>query len=473
MGAPLVPLLLAAFVLVVLAGALAAAEAAVASTPRRRARELVADGRRGAHALETVLETPATTLTVSTLLRVMAETGAAVLVTVAVAGVTDSWWQVLLLAALGMGVVDFILVGVGPRTLGRLHSEQVALATAPLLGPLTRWLGPLAGVLVRIGGAVTPGGTMQHGPFGTEAELRELVDIAGETSLIEADEREMIHSVFELGDTLAREVMVPRTDLVTVRRDTGLEEVLSLLLRSGFSRVPVVGEGGTDDILGIAYLKDLVRALHGHPPADPATPVEQIARPAVFVPDSLPVDTLMKQMQRGSTHVAVVVDEYGGTAGLVTMEDVLEEIVGDIADEYDRNVPEVEPLDDDGYRVSARLHVEELGDLFELHIEDEEVDTVGGLLAKALGEVPIPGSRALAHGLELVADRRGGRRNQVVTILVHRFEEDEEDPVGPDGQEEGTHGAHRAEDPRREGTEDTRRGTARRERHTEKEARRG
>ena len=434
MGAPAVPLLLLALALVVAAGLVAAAEAAIGGTSRRRARELEADGRRGAAALGRVLESAAPVLTVCTLLRVVFETLAAVCVTVVVASWSDSWWLVLLLAGLGMSALDFVLVGVGPRTLGRLHAESVGLLAAPVLAPLSRLLGPLAHALVLIGNAVTPGRGTPHGPFASEAELREIVELAGETSVLDAGEHRMIHSVFELGDTRVREVMVPRTDIVSLRRGTDLHEAEALLLRSGFSRAPVVGEDA-DDVLGVLYLKDVARRFHDDPADARRTPVEDVARPTAFVPDSLPVDDLLKRMQRETTHVAIVVDEYGGTAGLVTIEDAIEEIVGDIADEYDRGAPDVEELGDGGYRVSSRLHVEELGDLFGLEIEEEDVDTVGGLLAKTLEEVVVPGSAAEAYGLRLEAESRGGRRNRVRTVLVHRAQPPGGEDVG-DGHEE-------------------------------------
>ncbi|WP_432537199.1 hemolysin family protein [Kineococcus arenarius] len=434
MGAPAVPLLLLALVLVVAAGLVAAAESAVAGTSRRRARELEADGRRGAGALLRVLESAAPVLTVCTLVRVVFETLAAVCVTVVVASWSDAWWVVLLAAGLGMSALDFVLVGVGPRTLGRLHAETVGLLAAPVLAPLSRLLGPVAHALVLVGNAVTPGRGTPHGPFGTEAELREIVELAGETAVIEAGEHRMIHSVFELGDTRVREVMVPRTDVVSLRRGTGLHEAEELLLRSGFSRAPVVGEDA-DEVLGVLYLKDVARRFHDDPAAARRTPVEDVARPAAFVPDSLPVDDLLKRMQHDTTHVAIVVDEYGGTAGLVTIEDAIEEIVGDIADEYDRGAPDVEELGDGGYRVSARLAVDEVGELFGIEIDDEEVDTVGGLLAKTLGEVVVPGSAAQVHGLHLEAERRGGRRNQVRTVLVHRADAPVHEDGGADEQE--------------------------------------
>jgi CBS domain containing-hemolysin-like protein len=283
-------------------------------------------------------------------------------------------------------------------------------------------LGPLARLLVLVGNLLTPGPGYRDGPFASEAELRELVDIAEQSELIEAGEREMIHSVFELGDTLVREVMVPRTALVSVESGTTLRSAMSLFLRSGFSRVPVVGEG-LDDVRGVVYLKDVARRMHEDPVRGPGEAVDVVAREAHFVPDSKPADELLREMQRSANHVAIVVDEYGGTAGMVTLEDLVEEIVGEIADEYDHEEPDVEKLGDDAYRVPSRLHVEDLGELFGLELEDEEVDTVGGLLAKALGRVPIAGASAEVGGLVLTAERFEGRRNQLATVLVRRAEE--------------------------------------------------
>ena len=235
--------------------------------------------------------------------------------------------------------------------------------------------------------------------------------------MIEASEQQMLHSVFELGDTIVREVMVPRTDMVTIEHDKVLRQGLSLFLRSGFSRIPVV-DGGPDDVLGMLYLKDVTRRIYLDAAAEQSVPVRDVMRPVHYVPESKPVDDLMREMQRDQTHVAVVVDEYGGTAGLVTIEDVLEEIVGEIADEYDREADAVERLDDGTLRVQATLHVDELGELFDLELDDEDVDTVGGLLGKALGRVPIPGARAVVEGIELTAERPAGRRHRIATVIV-------------------------------------------------------
>ncbi len=246
------------------------------------------------------------------------------------------------------------------------------------------------------------------------------MDLAEAGSVIESGEREMIHSVFELGDTIVREVMVPRTDVVYIEAHKTLRQFQSLALRSGFSRIPVVGSGGLDDVMGMAYLKDVARRLYDNRDAESVERVDSVLRPALYVPDSKPVDDLLREMQAQRTHIAVVVDEYGGTAGLVTIEDILEEIVGEITDEYDTEGVTVQKLEDGAVRVSSRLHVDDLGDLFGIELSDDDVDSVGGLMAKQLGRVPIPGAEVEFGGLRLVAEGPAGRRNQVATIVASR-----------------------------------------------------
>jgi CBS domain containing-hemolysin-like protein len=418
-------LLVVAAVLVVLGGLAAGAEAALSRVSRVAAEELQRDGRRGAARLQQVLEDPARYLNLLTLLRVTAELVATVLVTVAMLELFDETWQAVLVASASMVVVSYIAIGVSPRTLGRQHPAPIALAGARFVHPLARVLGPLPQLLIVVGNALTPGKGFAEGPFASEAELRELVDLAEENQLIEDRERVMIHSVFELGDTIVREVMVPRTDVVFIERDKTLRQALSLALRSGFSRIPVIGEG-TDDVLGVTYLKDIVRRTYVHREGESVEKVESVMRPAVFVPESKPVDELLREMQAQQTHIAIVVDEYGGTAGLVTIEDVLEEIVGEITDEYDVETPMIEELPDGILRVSTRLHLDELSERLGVKLEDDDVDTVGGLLAKHLGRVPIPGAQVWVHGVELTAESAHGRRNRIGTVLVRR-DRDESD----------------------------------------------
>ncbi len=412
-------LLVVAGALVLVAGILAGAEAALSKVSRVAADDYEREGRRGANRLRHVLDDPARYLNLLTLLRVTAELLATVLVTVAALDIFDEVWQATLVAASSMILISYIAIGVSPRTLGRQHPGPVALAAARVVYPLARVLGPLPRLLILVGNALTPGKGYREGPFATEAELRDLVDLAEENQLIEDRERMMIHSVFELGDTIVREVMVPRTDVVFIERTKTLRQAMSLALRSGFSRIPVIGEG-FDDVLGVVYLKDLVRRTYVHRDGESVEKVDSIMRPAVFVPESKPVDELLREMQAQQTHVAIVVDEYGGTAGIVTIEDVLEEIVGEIADEYDVETPLIDELDDGSLRVSTRLHLDELSERLDVELEDDDVDTVGGLLAKHLGRVPIPGAQVWLHGVELTAESAQGRRNRIGTVLVRR-----------------------------------------------------
>jgi CBS domain containing-hemolysin-like protein len=261
-----------------------------------------------------------------------------------------------------------------------------------------------------------------EGPV-ARSELRGLVDYLERRTGIEPGERDMVRSVFELGDTIVREVMVPRTDMVFIEGDKTVEQALSLALRSGFSRIPVAGEN-EDDVVGIAYLKDIVAWSHEHPGAEGAEKVATVMRPATYVPDSKPVDELLRQMQAQRIHVAIVIDEYGGTAGLATIEDILEEIVGEITDEYDKEQPPVAWLSEDSARVTARLPVTELEELFGTRIDVEDVETVAGLLAHALGRVPIAGSSATVSGLRLTAENLAGRRNKIDRVLVERVPQD-------------------------------------------------
>ncbi|MFI6498397.1 hemolysin family protein [Nonomuraea typhae] len=406
-----------AIVLVVIAGLIASAETALTRISRVRAEEFVREGKRGAKRLQDIVTDPSGSLNLLLLLRLSCELVATVIVTLLFIDVQgDQGWAYVSAAAV-MIVVSYVIVGVMPRTLGRQHAEPIALAGAPVVYGLTKIFGPLPKLLILLGNALTPGKGFREGPFTSEAELRDLVDLAEERRVIEPDEREMIHSVFELGDTLVREVMVPRTDMVFIERGKTLDQTLSLHLRSGFSRIPVVGEN-EDDVIGIAYLKDITRRVHES--GEGTDKVESIMRPATYVPESKPADQLLREMQARRIHLAIVIDEYGGTAGLVTIEDVLEEIVGEITDEYDQEAPRVEAMPDGAMRVTARMPVDELGELFDTEIEVDDVETVGGLLAHALGRVPIAGSHAEVAGLQLTAESLAGRRNRISTVVVRR-----------------------------------------------------
>src|SRR5690606_2066498 len=376
--------------------------------------------RPGAARLSRIVAERARYVNLMVLLRVSCEIGATVLLAAALMRLWPDTVALLVTAAI-MVVVDYVVIGVGPRTLGRQHAYSLSLAAALPLQFIGAVLSPLSRLLILLGNAITPGKGFRNGPFASEIELREVVELAGERGVVADEERRMIQSVFELGDTPARAVMVPRTEMVWIEATKTAAQAMSLAVRSGHSRIPVIGEN-VDDILGVVYLKDLVT----YADRSRNVRVREVMRPAVFMPDSKPLDALLDEMQRRRNHRALLVDEYGGIAGLVTIEDVLEEIVGEIADEYDADeIAPVEDLGDGRYRVSARLSVEDLGELYGLKIEDEDVDTVGGLLAHELGRVPLPGSKVQAYGLVLRGeggpDARG--RMRVHTVMVRRAEQ--------------------------------------------------
>ena len=333
----------------------------------------------------------------------------------------------VLITVVALSALSFIVVGVAGRTLGKQHPYAIAGALSRPIRALAVVLSPVTKLLILIGNAVTPGKGFPEGPFASQAELRELVDQAEAADLIEDDERQMIHSVFELGDTLVREVMVPRTEMVFIEGDRTLRQALSLCLRSGYSRIPVIG-ANADDVLGVVYLKDLARRVLEHHEAETSERAASVMRSVTFVPDSKNADVLLREMQAQRVHIAIVVDEFGGTAGLVTIEDILEEIVGEIADEYDTQGPEIAPLAGGGWRISARLPLEDLAELADIDLDGdaEHVETVAGLLARRLGKVPISGARVREQGWELVAESVAGRRHRIGTVLVRPVEAPEQ-----------------------------------------------
>ncbi|CAN5410901.1 hemolysin family protein [soil metagenome] len=410
-----------AVILAVIAGISASVDAAISSFSKARAEELEHEGRAGAKRLVHILEDPAHYINSNLLLRMVAETTSIVLVAFVVADSFETTWQRLLVAVGIMVLVSYVAIGVGPRTMGMQHSERVALASAAPVMWLTRLLGPLPKMLILLGNALTPGKGFREGPFASEAEVREMVDLAEASMLIESDESKMIHKVFELGDTIAREVMVPRTDMIFIERTKTLRQAMSLALRSGYSRIPIIDEN-LDDVIGMAYLKDITKRVFDNRDAESVEKVESVTRACLYVPDTKPADDLLREMQAARMHVAIVVDEFGGTAGMVTIEDILEEIVGEITDEYDVEPDAVEHLADGSVRLSSRFDVDDLKDIFDVEIEEDDVDTVGGLMAKHLGQVPIPGSLVEVEGLEFLAESPAGRRNQFGTVLVRRID---------------------------------------------------
>jgi CBS domain containing-hemolysin-like protein len=411
-------LILLVVALVVLAAGLTTVEAALSSFSRARALELAHEQRPGAVQLLRLLDDAAHNLNAVLVVRLFTETSAVVLTTAMVLDVIGPHRWASVFAAIGiMFVVLFVVVGVGPRTIGRQRAESISLASAGAVLGLGRALGPLPRLLILIGNVLTPGKGFSEGPFSSEAELREMVDLAEASSLIESDESKMIHSVFELGDTSVREVMVPRTDVVYIERTKTLRQAMSLFLRSGFSRIPVAGED-LDEIVGFAYLKDISKRVFDRQAAETTERVDSVMRSVFHVPDSKPVDDLLREMQKERRHIAVVVDEYGGTAGIVTIEDILEEIVGEITDEFDTEETGVEELADGSKRVSARFPVDDLDEILGVSFEDDDIDSVGGLMAKHLGKVPIPGSTVEVDGWTFMAEETKGRRKRIGTVLI-------------------------------------------------------
>ena len=406
-----------AFVLATFAGLTAAAESALYSFSSARADRLIAEGVRGATKVRRIVDDPPRYLNTALFVRTVLEVLVIVLVALVVFGIFPQTWERVLITAGSMIAVSYVLWGVAPRTIGRQHPDRVACLAAGPLVAVTTVLGPLPRLLILIGNALTPGKGFSEGPFTTEAELRELVDLAEARELIEAEERKMIHSVFDLGNTIVREVMVPRTDMVFIEEYKTLRQAVSLALRSGFSRIPVIRDG-MDDVVGVLYLKDVIKRVYDSPDTQTTERVTSLMRPPVLCPDSKPVDELLREMQLERVHLVIVVDEFGGTAGMATIEDILEEIVGEITDEYDEENTDVTELSTGRYRVSSRLPLDELGDLFGKELDDEDVETVGGLMAKQLNKIPIAGSTVNWEGIELVAERPSGRRNKIGTVLA-------------------------------------------------------
>ncbi len=423
-------ILSASLILVVIAGLLISAETAISRISRSRVEDL--EQSRAATRLLSVFEDRPRYVNVLLFVSTIASITAFVLVSYHGVNWLVQQSEMPILAAFVIVAAILILIsyvglGVAPRTLGRIHSEKIALGSAGPARFLAAILGPIATLLIHVGNALTPGKGFRQGPFDSQAELRDLVDLASSDSLIEDDERAMIHSVFELSDTFAREVMVPRTEMVFIERNKSLRQALSLGLRSWFSRIPVIGENA-DDIVGVIYLKDIVKRVFEYRDAEHTEKVEDLMRPPYFVPDSKQADDLLRDMQSARVHMAIVVDEYGGTAGIVTIEDILEEIVGEIADEYDTAAPEVEVLEDGGFRVMARMNIDDFAELIDIDIDSEEegVDSVLGLMAKKLGRVPIADSHIAVQGWELVAETGSGRRNRIGFVRAMSCEPIEE-----------------------------------------------
>ncbi|MBL3698096.1 hemolysin family protein [Leucobacter luti] len=418
MSVGLVALLLGvAVLLLAIGGLLAAADAALGVRSRAELLALAEASPRTGAAIRAIAEDEARHANALSFARVFAETLAAVLITLVLAYSLDELWLELVIATLVMTLLTFVLVGSSPRTVGTHHPDQVIRFAAPTIRGIRVVLGPVATALMRFGDRVTPGRGGGGARIRDEQQLLSMVDQAAEQSLLEADDREYIHSLVEFGETLVREVMVPRIDMVTVDSDTTVHEALEQVLASRHSRVPVV-TGEVDHIDGVAYLRDLSGFVLRRPEEAETSLITRVMKPAMFVPETQRADKLLRRMQQESNHLALVVDEYGGISGLVTLEDLIEELLGEISDEHDRDVPEAAEQPDGSFVVSARLSVEELGDLFGIELDDDEVDTVGGLVAKHLGRLPAEGEAITVAGIELTVATIERRRQRLLTVAA-------------------------------------------------------
>lgn len=418
-------MIISVILLLALASFLAGSEAALNSMSRVAVDAISERSKAQGAMVARIVKDPARYLNVVLLVRKAAELTATVLVAEALIVAMENDLAAVALAILIMVVASYVVVGVGPRTLGKQNPMRWIVPASYISWILAKILGPVTVILIALGNALTPGKGFRKGPFSNEAELRDLVDQAHESGLVEESEHEMIHSVFELGDTMVRELMIPRTEMVWIEGDKNLRQGLSLFLRSGYSRIPVVGED-VDSIIGIAYIKDIVRRVHDHPKSETSENISEHLRQATFVPESKNAADLLRQMQREQIHLAIVIDEYGGTAGIITIEDILEEIVGEIADEYDDFGEEFERIDPGSARIASRMHIEDLAEELDISIEDAgdgDIDTIGGYMAKLLGRVPIPGSAIEISGWRFTAERPAGRRHRITSILAERVDQ--------------------------------------------------
>jgi CBS domain containing-hemolysin-like protein len=409
--------LVAAGVLLVLSVLLVAAEEAVTRFSPVRAQSLADQEPGRARRLESLLVEPESTRNPLRLVILAAQLVQAVLVAVVADRVLATPLAVLVVAV--DIVVAFVFTEAVPRTLAILHLDRVGLLAARPVGfllrvPPTQWL---ARWLIAVSNWIVPGGGLRTGPYAIPQELIAFADAAMEDDVIEQTERDLIESVIEFGGTIVREVMVPRTDMTTVERFRTVAEALEVTSRAGFSRVPVIGDN-VDDIVGLVYVKDLIRAeLDGHTDR----PIEQLARPGWFVPETKKVADLLTEMQKQKFHMAVAVDEYGGIAGLVTLEDLIEELVGEIVDEYDVEEPLLERQLDGTLKVDARIPIDEFNTLAETDLPQGDYDTVGGLVFELFGRVPKRGDRCEVDGHVLRVDQVHGRRITKVTVSQPRI----------------------------------------------------
>ena len=406
-------LLVAVFVLIAGSAILSLAETGLTRTSRARAKSLDDAGQRGARSLRRLVEEPEAFLAPILLLVLLFQLVAATLVGVIAAQVFGPIGVAV--ATAFEVVVIFVFSEAVPKQWAVRHSDRAALLAAPLVTPLVRFPPPrvVSGALIGLARLITPGGrSARSAPDVTESELLAFADVAALDEAIESDERILIHSIIEFGDTIVREVMVPRPDVVAVENSVEAGAVLERAIEAGYSRIPVFNQS-LDDVIGIAFTKDLIRAARS---GKEHCPVSQLCRPANYVPETKRVAPLMREMQAGQFHLAVVIDEYGGTAGVVTLEDLIEELVGEIVDEFDVDEPLIVPLGGGQFRVSSKMDVDEVNELLGADLPAGDWDSIGGLVLAISGHVPSEGESIEVDGHLLVAEKLQGRRIGSVRI---------------------------------------------------------
>jgi CBS domain containing-hemolysin-like protein len=404
--------LIIVFIAIVMVGFLGASEVAITRMNRVRAVRLREERRRGSNQLARIVENPAPYLNVVLFLTLLFTIGGTTVATSFAVRHFGNAGEIV--ATIVLTLVLFVFADVTPKTFAIQRTDRVALFIAPPVAFLGRLLGPLAKALLRLANVLMPGKGLKQGPFITEQELKASAEVASSEGEIEEEEKELIHSIFEFGDTIAREVMVPRPDIVACEDTCTLRDVQTLMLEHGYSRIPVFHED-LDDVVGVVFAKDVLKALHQ---GRMDMPLADIVRPAHFVPESKKGSDLLKEMQKEKYHQALVTDEYGSVTGIVSLEDLLEELVGEIADEYDVEEPEMVELGDGVYRVSGKTSIDDVNEMLDVELPDEEWDTVGGLVLDIFGKIPSAGDEKHFQGLTFRAAEVQGRR--VATVVISR-----------------------------------------------------
>ena len=408
-------------VLIGVSAVFAAAETFITRVSKVRAYRLQEEGRRGAASLVKIVENPPPYLNVVLLLMLAVHLAGTTVATVVAVRTIGDLGEII--ATVVMTFLLFVFAEVAPKTYAVLQTDRVALRLAPATVALTRVIGPLTSGLIKLSNVVMPGKGLPEGPFATEEDIKAMASVASDEEQIEEGEKELIHSIFEFGDTIVREVMLPRPDITAIEADKALRDVQALVLLHGYSRIPVF-EDDLDQVTGIVYAKDVLKALHQ---GKNDMPLRDVVRKAHFVPEQKRVAEMLREMQLEKFHIALVTDEYGSVAGLVTLEDLLEELVGEITDEYDREEPEVVEVGDGVFRVDGKVAIDEVNELLDVELPDEEWDTVGGLMLGLLGSIPDEGQEVTYQNLSFKAERVQGRR--LSKVLITRTEEPPAEPA--------------------------------------------